>query len=292
MVDDSKIAAADPSRDISYPTMIVGLLTKQILPDATVLGFSRSASFVNEEFLNGKSEVYSIEQPTKEDADNFIEKTTENEELREKVLQQFEKIDESLRQDILFLKQIVKISLRGTNIQLGEIATASDLFITIILGNLRHQDPNTRSGYSELPTTEKENLKSVFKLCKENLQRDKTDYADSREEQNSAGVIKGTKIGDEIWKSYETNSEIPLKFLKLVGLFDLPPSDCGELTLTAQHLSFIEFSAAAGILLSSDIKLELEKIKNIERYKAVSAFMRQCFDSIIFIICNIPYFHN
>ena len=61
MVDDSKIAAVEPSEKISFPTMIVGLLTKQILPDATVLGFSRSASFVNDKFLNGKTQVYSID---------------------------------------------------------------------------------------------------------------------------------------------------------------------------------------------------------------------------------------
>ena len=110
------------------------------------------------------------------------------------------------------------------------------------------------------------NIKSVFNLCKENLQKDGKD---------SAGILKGTKIGDETWKCNETNSEIPLKFLTAV--FYIPPSDCGELTLTAQHLSFIEFSAAAGILLCSDIKSELEKIENLERFKAVSVYMRKYF---------------
>ena len=55
-------AAADPSRDVSFETMIVGLLTKHILPGATVLGFSRSGDFINREFLNDKSEVYYIEE--------------------------------------------------------------------------------------------------------------------------------------------------------------------------------------------------------------------------------------
>ena len=74
-----------------------------------------------------------------------------------------------------------------------------------------------------------------------------------------------------------------MKFLKFVGIFDIPQSDCGELTLTAQHLSFIEFFGAAGILLSSDIKTELEKIENIERFKAVSVYMRKYFDQINYI---------
>ena len=279
MVDDSKIAAADPSKDISYPTMIVGLLTKQILPDATVLGFSRSASFINNEFLNGKSELYSIEDLSERDVQTFILKTTDTEEQREKILQQLGKIASSLQHDILFLKQIVKIALEP-EIPLEEITTATDLFLTIILGNLRNQDPSRKSGYSELPNIEKTNLKSVFNLCKENLQKDGKDSAGKKRykgAKDSAGILKGTKIGDETWKCNETNSEIPLKFLTASGLFDIPPSDCGELTLTAQHLSFIEFSAAAGILLSSDIKSELEKIENIERFKAVSVYMRKYF---------------
>ena len=279
MVDDSKIAAADPSKEISYPTMIVGLLTKQILPDATVLGFSRSASFINNEFLNGKSELYSIEDLSERDVQTFILKTTDTEEQREKILQQLGKIASSLQHDILFLKQIVKIALEP-EIPLEEITTATDLFLTIILGNLRNQDPSRKSGYSELPSTEKMNLKSVFNLCKENLQKDGKDSAGKKRykgAKDSAGTLKGTKIGDETWKCNETNSEIPLSFLKSIGAFDLPPSDCGELTLTAQHLSFIEFFGAAGILLSSDIKSELEKIENIERFKALSIYMRKYF---------------
>ena len=123
MVDDSRIAAAEPSEKISYPTMIVGLLTKQILPDATVLGFSRSASFVNDKFLNGKTQVYSIENLTFEDVQTFISETTETEELREKIAQQLGNIASSLKHDILFLKQIVRIAIEGNS--LGEITTAS-----------------------------------------------------------------------------------------------------------------------------------------------------------------------
>ena len=68
-------AAADPSRDVSFETMIVGLLTKQILPGATVLGFSRSGDFINRELLEGRSEVYSIKKLSWEDVETFIKKT-------------------------------------------------------------------------------------------------------------------------------------------------------------------------------------------------------------------------
>ena len=152
--------------------MIVGLLTKQILPDATVLGFSRSGDFINQEFVDGQSEVYSIQELSLEDVETFIAETTENEELKEKILEQLRKIDRHQQYDILFLKQMVKIAHEG-KVQLREITSNTDLFLAIIRGNLSHQAPNRRSGFSELSETEKNNLKSVFEICKENLQKEK-----------------------------------------------------------------------------------------------------------------------
>ena len=46
-----------------------------------------------------------------------------------------------------------------------------------------------------------------------------------------------------------------------------------DLTLTAQHLSFVEFFASVGIILSSDIKAELKKIKNTARIKAIAVYI-------------------
>ena len=268
MEGPANAAAADPSRDVSFEEMILGLLTKQILPDATVLGFSRSGSFINQEFLNGKSEVYSIEELSWKDVETFIVNTTETEELREKILQQIGKIARGLRSDILFLKQIVKIAHEG-KAQLGEITTATDLFLTIIRGNLDYQNSKTESGFTRIPAERQDNLKKLFKLCKENLQNKQEGQTDQ------AGVIRGTIEDEETWVS-ASELDIPLPFLKSVGIFEIPPPSYDELTLTAQHLSFIEFFAAAGILLSSDFKSELE-IENRERFKAVSVYIRKYF---------------
>ena len=68
-----------------------------------------------------------------------------------------------------------------------------------------------------------------------------------------------------------------MNFLRSVGVFEIPPPDCGEVTLAARHLSFVEFLAAVGILLSSDIESELGKIKNIERFRAVTVYIRKDF---------------
>ena len=286
MEGQAHAAAVDPSRDISFETMIVGLLTKQILPDASVLGFSRSGSLFNREFLKGQSQVYDFKSLSWSDIETFIEKTTKNEELKKQILKQFEEIHEDLKHDILFLKQIVKIAHDGKT-PLGEITTASDLFLTIIRSNLDYQNSEIDSGFTGLPDECRDNMRKTFQLCKENIQKSRDNLwktlwtVDGQTEQ--AGVIEGTIQGKETWVS-TSGLEIPVNFLKACGIFEVPPPSYDELTLTAQHLSFIEFFAAAGILLSSDIKSEIEKIENRDRFKAVTVYIRKDFVRISFFV--------
>ena len=265
-------AAADPSEKISYETMILGLLTKQILPEATVLGFSRSGDFFNREFLNDNSEVYTFEKLSWEDVETFVKKTAESEELGVNILEYFSglnsrKIACDLDREILFIKLIVEIVNKG-KAPLGEITTPSDLLLAIIRRNLEYQNSKMESGFTRLPPDLQDNLKKTFKLCKENLQKNQEGQTDQ------AGVINGTIESEEMWVS-PSGLYIPLSFLTSVGIFEAPPSSYDELTLAAKHLSYIEFFAAAGILLSSDIKSEMKKIENRDRLTAVALFIRK-----------------
>lgn len=244
--------------------MIQGLLTKDILPDSTVLGFTRSGDFLNKEFLRNKSDVFSLVDLTRKDVETMMIQVVENPKQRKAIEKHINIIDWRLQTQILFVKEIIKISLRGT-IQIEYITSATDLFLSIILSNLQHQNPHGKTGYSQLSREKKENLKDTFKLCKENLQKNK---------EGSEGVIKGDQVEEDQWKSDDSGLELPLKFLKDVGIFEVPPSNDGEVPLTAQHLSFVEFFASAGILLSSDIGSELGKIENGYRFRAVVVYIR------------------
>ena len=275
-------AAADPSRDVPYETMIVGLLTKQILPDATVLAFSRNGNFMNKEYLRNKADVYSFKSLSEDDVTNLIEQAVLDEEKKRSILEALSKINKELKNQVLFVKEFLRLSLKGeTPLQ---IRTLSDLFLYIILGNLQYQNPDgSDCGFTELPPECTENLIKLSTLCKDKFKKsiggDSFDF--SEENKMAAGLFKGTKNAGDIWKHSETGVEFPLVFLMSVGIFEVPPSDCGELTLTARHLSFIEFFAAAGILQRSDIKSELEKI-TINRYHEVSIFMRYVFPGFFF----------
>ena len=262
--DDFKIAAADPCEKTSFPTMIQGILAKHILPDSTVLGFTRSGHLVNREILKNKAEIFSFVDLTEEDVEAMINQVIEKPEQRELILECIRSIDRELQKQILFVKEIMKLSLRG-RFKIEVINSRTDLFLSIILGNLQYQNPEGKTGYSELLSDHKENLKKTFQVCKISLQKN---------DELSAGAMKGDKVEDQNWECQESGIEIPLMFLEALGTFEVPPADVGEVILTAGHLSFVEFMAAAGILLSSDIKSELDKIENEERFKAVTVYMR------------------
>ena len=268
MESEAIAAASQQNEKISFNTMIFGLLTKQILPDATVLAFSRSGEFFNKEFLNGESSMFSIVELTEEDIEKMIGEVIEDPEKRRSILQQIQEIDEELQTQILFVRWIMKLE----GLQLSGITEASDLFLYIIRGNLGFQNSDIDAGFTRLSTEQKENLKKTFKMCRENLQENNDGHSDQ------AGVIKGILTEEEKFQS-DSDLEIPLSFLNEVGIFEIPPASFDEVTLTAQHLSFIEMFAGAGILLCSDIKSELEKIKNKERFRAVAIYIRDNFDN-------------
>ena len=261
MSQASENAAVDPSRDVSKEAMIFGILTKKILPGATVLGFSRSGDFINKDILDKKSEVFSLLDLTDEDIEELIRKHTRNPQRRKTILKQIKWID---RNQILFLMQMLKLQEN----QFGEITSATDLFLSILRGNLAFQNEKSDTSFFKLLKSEqREYLKKTFQLCKENLQKKDDGCVDP------AGVMDGIVPDVENWRS-SSGIELPLTFLKSVGIFEIPQSSFEELTLTAQHLSFVEFFAAVGILISEDIKAELEKIENDERVKAVSIYVR------------------
>ena len=357
MFDDATILSADTD----YPTMIAGLLTKQILPHSTVLAFSRHGEFIKYGLLKGEAEVFTFKELDSEDVQYLINMATDRLEQRQLVLGQIRKIAEDLQNQILFVKEILKLSLRG-KMQLDGIRSASELFISIILGNLQYQDLSGVSGYSELSAEVKESLKKMFLLCKQNLQKNpifsgsdsdslgqsgvfkgdkigndrwKSNASDVEFSEflhsmrnsglvdvptaNSAtakkmfllykqslqknprfsgsdsdslcqcGVFKGDKIGNDRWKSDASDVEFSLDFLRKSGLFEVPTANSGSVVLTAGHLSFVEFMAAAGILLSSDIKSELDKIENEERFKAVSVYIRYFLSNFVIFFSKIIF---
>ena len=257
METEANTGVADINKNVSKEVMIYGMLTNKILVGATVIGFTRSGYYMNKEFFDEKSEVYTILDVVFGDIEEIIQNHAKNPDQMKLMFQQIKQI--GLNQ-ILFVIKILEH--QGKHFE--KIETATDLFLIILRGNLAFQSHKRDTSFSKLLKDEEEDLmKTVFQLCKENLQgQDEDDYLLSSDnddevdkEQKQAGVINGTLLEEEIWVPDETSeAEIPLSFLKRVGIFEIPPTSFDQLTLTAQHLSFVEFFASVGIILNFDIK--------------------------------------
>ena len=235
---DANTALADMNKSVSKEVTIYGILTNKILVGATVIGFSRSGDFMNKEYFEKKSKVFSILDVVFDNIKEMIQNNAKNPNQFKKMFQQIERI--GLNQ-ILFVMKILEYQEEDFE----KIATATDLFLIILQGNLAFQNQKRDSTFSKLlKDGEKDLMMTLFQLCKQNLQ----------DEQKQAGVINSEVIDEEIWVPEVSEAKIPLSFLKRVGIFEIPPTSFDQLTLTAQHLSFVEFFAYVGILLKSDIK--------------------------------------
>ena len=240
METDANTAVADMNENVSKAAMIFGILTSKILVGATVIGFSRSGNYMNKEYLDNDSKVYSIVDVTINDVEMMMIQSQAKDPFQMRsVLKQIKQV--GLNQ-ILFVMKI----LEHQGNDFGKISTATDLFLIILRGNLAFQSQKRDTTFSKLLKDDQKNLlKTVFQLCKGNLQ----------DEQKQAGVFNGTVTDeDQYWLPDGYKTRIPLSFLKRVGIFEIPPTNFDQLTLTAQHLSFVEFFASVGILLNLDIK--------------------------------------
>ena len=162
---------------------------------------------------------------------------------------------------ILFLMKILK----HQQDYFQKITTATDLFLIVLRDNLAFHDQKNHTGFAQLLKDKESDLKNIFKLCKENLQLNRT----TDDDEGLAGVINGSTF-DGNWISEASQIKVSLNVLTSVGIFYISPTSCDTLTLTATHLSFVEFFASIGIILSFNIEAELEKIENQDRITAVS----------------------
>ena len=244
------------------------------------MGFSRSGNYIKKEFLNKKSEVYTLVDVDIEDVQETIQNHAKDPEQMESIFKQIKQI--GLNQ-IFFVMKI----LEHQEENLESVTTATDLFLTILHGNLAFHNQKCDTGFLQmLKGEDRTYLMNTFKLCKENLQYAGEDEDVENDEdfedragvfvdfEDRAGVFVGTVTDEENWEADGSRIKLPLNFLKSVGIFEIPPTCYEALFLTAQHLSFVEFFASVGIILSSDIEAELDKIENLERIKAVCFYIR------------------
>ena len=164
METDANTAVVDMNKNVSKAVLIFGILISKILVGATVIGFSRSGDYINKEYLDNDSKVYSIVDVTIDDVEMMNQSQAKDLGQMKSILKQIEKV--GLNQ-ILFVMKIFK----QQSDDLGKIKTATDLFLIILQGNLAYQSQKRDATFSKLLKDEETDLmKTIFQLCKQNLQ--------------------------------------------------------------------------------------------------------------------------
>ena len=145
----------------------------------------------------------------------------------------------------------------------------------VVLKNLDFQtDKNTN--FTELdPPVDQEYLLMLMKLCQAKMQ--------SVEDTGNVNTIKGIQRNvKDLGQCFEAKAlgetiRIPVIFLKKVGLFEIRKED-GFIYLEAIHLSYLEFCCAASLCRNEvNIKEELSKITDKDRYIAIVTYMAGMF---------------
>ena len=109
----------------------------------------------------------------------------------------------------------------------------------------------------------------LAKMCRELVQN-----SESRSD-----VFEGTKYpknGKDHWEWDSDDSfVITMEFLKKTGMFQFTEDKYGQVVLTAEHLSHIEFLAGVSCL-QGDLNHELSKLCRVsyERFEAVTTHVR------------------
>ena len=119
---------------------------------------------MNKEYLDNDSKVFSIIDVTIDDVEMMILNQAKDPGQMKSILEQIKQV--GLNQ-ILFVMKIFEHQSHD----LGEIKTATDLFLIILQGNLAFQSQKMDATFSKLLKNEETDLmKTLFQLCKENLQ--------------------------------------------------------------------------------------------------------------------------
>ena len=274
LIDEVSFGSRSPSTEISLEDLIINVLAKNILPEATVLGFSRSADKINKELLDGDAEIFRIKKPTEEDVQILSNQaSTEKKEARtiqKKILNLRSKFDTN----VLMMNEVIK--LRG-KLSDEEIRTESEFRLLLLLMNIqRNKVKDIKLTFTNLPKQTQKGLLAVASLCERHI----------RDEKENIDIFEGTTFGEhgEEWEPNLEDSEeqqrIPMQFLADIGIFSIPET-YGRVTLTAHHMSHLEFLAALSCLQSSSVEeddkplhRELLKIRNYSRFKAVVFHLR------------------
>ena len=271
---DSGISKS-PRTEISYEELVANLLAKNILPEATVLGFTRSADIVRKNIPRSSGDIYQIQKMTEEEIEKMLNKICEDGTKAKRI----KKIICSYRSEksIFFIREAIQVQLSG-KIGKEKFRTESEFRLHKLLQNLHFNNEDKIEPFTLLSSEDQKDFETLAEMCRSQILMEEINQVEFE-----GSKIRNRENGEIYWKleldsAHSTEPpKISMEFLKKIGIFQLTEETAGysgRLTLTALHLSYVEFMAAIAFLPVDEISEELLKVPNNERFKAIVEYLR------------------
>ena len=234
-----------------------------------------TTKLLNIDILESKASMKKLVELTEGDREKLVELIEPEPHERVRIQQELGRVSTDsnhyfLRAPLMIRIIIDLIIVRKVNIQ--NVKNSSEMYLMVKMKNLDF-NTNSNTNFTELdPPEDQDYLIDVLKLCQMQIQSNSNKV-------ESINIIRGIqrniKILGQCFEAKvpgETIS-IPVEFIKKLGIFDYR-KDGGDAYLEVIHLSFLESCCAASLCRHDvDIQQELAKIKDPERFKAVTIFI-------------------
>ena len=229
--------------------------------------------------LGEKALLFDLVPLDESDRNAMVEKMEDDIVERRRIQEELERIstrsNEVFFKTPLLLKNIIQL-VKEKKVDVALLKNSAEVYLMFSMKNLDfHTDQNT--SFLELdPPEDQEYLKMSMMICQQKIQNSE----DSGNINTIEGISRNVKDKGLCFekRAFGKKLSVPLNFLQKLGFFDIRKEGGGNIFLDVVHLSYLEFCCAGSLCREGvNIEEELSKIKDTDRFEAVTTYMAGLF---------------
>ena len=277
---DASQSSLNPHMEVELKTAFAGILTQKIFPGARVLATGRIVNVINDQILAKKGLLYDLVPFNELDREAMVEKMEDSYSEKTRVLQELQRIstksNEVFFKSPLMLKNIIQLVIER-KVNVDNLECPSEVYLMLAMKNLDFQTGKNTSFLELDPPEDQDYLKMCMMICQQKIQEPGKEGSINTIE----GIQRNVKgLGPCFEKKvFDERLQIPIVFIQKFGFFDIRRGQ-NKLFLDIVHLSYMEFCCAASLCREKVIvDEELSKIKDLDRFEAVTSYMAGLFSN-------------
>ena len=277
-VSNASTASANPHMEVDIKTACAGILTQKIFPGARVLATGRTTNLINEQLFKGGALLYDLVSFNEADREVMVEMMLEDTSERERVEQELQRIstksNEVFFKSPLMLKNIIQLIIER-KVDVKDLKCPSEVYLMLAMKNLDFQKDEFTSFLELDPPEDQDYLMMCMVICQQKIQ----ESGEGESINTIEGIQRNVKEKGLCFEKTVFNKrlQIPIDFIKKLGFFDIRKEE-SKVFLDIVHLSYMEFCCAGSLCREGvNIEEELSKMKDADRYEAITTYMAGLF---------------